>query len=138
MALNMHISNALARVALNALLANASGGFIKIYTGAQPATPDTALSGQTLLVTLNLSAPAFAAAGGVVGTSGTIAANTIAPGVAVATGTAAWFRMYASDGATALVDGTVGTATSDLILGSTAITSGDTIAVSAYTVTLTQ
>lgn len=136
MATNTHVSNARACAAVNALLGTLSGGTLKIYTGSQPATPDVALSGQTLLVTLNLSSPAFGNA--VQSTTNAVAtAATVAPGVAVATGTAAWFRCSDASG-NAVMDGTVGTSAADLILSSTTITTGDTIAASAWTVTLAQ
>src|SRR5580765_4879536 len=64
-------------------------GRLNIYTGAQPATPDTAASG-TLLGTLTLSSDAFAAAA-----SGAVALNTVgADTTADATGSAGWFRFF--------------------------------------------
>jgi len=135
MAYDPTFSGASKAAALNAMYALLNGGSIKIYTGTQPAGPDTAITSQTLLATLTLSATAFASASA--GTnSATITANAITGANAVATGTATWFRAFKSDGTTAVTDGSVGTATSDLILNSTSITSGAAVSVSAWVDTL--
>ena len=88
---------------------------IKIYSGAKPATPETAASG-TLLVNIPI-AGSFTSTGGVL-TSADPAA--VAP---AASGTAGWFRV-ATSGAVAVIDGTVGVSAADMILGSTTITTG--------------
>ena len=139
------ISNAGAIAACNALvdlLDTGTGspnlGTIKIYTGAQPADPDTAPSG-TLLGTLTLANPAFGAAAdatpGAVATANSIASDTSAD----ATGTAGWFRAADSDGS-AFIDGNVTLDTASplggLRLDDVAIVSGGTIAVSSWTVTM--
>src|SRR6185503_5628773 len=77
-----------------------NSGTLKIYTGSQPASGDDAASG-TLLVTINLPADAMAAAA-----SGVAAKSGTWSGVAVADGTAGWFRVVNS-GATRNYDGAV-------------------------------
>lgn len=128
------ISNAAARAMLDALTALLNGGSIKIYTGTRPADPDTALAGNTLLGTLPLSATAFGAATdadpGALATANAITSDTTAD----ATGTATWFRAVGSGG-TAVIDGNVGIATSDLILDNVNIVAGGTIAVTSWTIT---
>ena len=104
-------------------------GFLEIYTGTQPATPDTALSGNTLLATLPLSATAFGAS-----SSATKTANAITSATAAATGTATFFRVYKSDGTTAVIDGSVGTSGADLNLNTTSIVTGATVSVSSWTI----
>lgn len=131
MATNTHASQAGWNAALNALLALLNGGFVEIYTGTQPATPDTALSGNTLLVTLDISATAFGNA-----SSGTATANSVTAGTAAATGTASFFRCYKSDGTTAVLDGSVGTSGCDMNLNDVAITSGGTVSLSSWTVSM--
>jgi hypothetical protein len=132
MALNTHASIAGWNLALNAMLDTPlASGTIKIYTGTQPATPDTALSGNTLLATLTIGATAFGAAA-----SGVATANAITSGTAVATGTATFFRCFQSNGTTAVLDGSVGTATADMILNTTTITSGGTVSITAWTVSM--
>ena len=132
MATNTHLSIASWNLALNAALdAACNSGFMQIYTGTQPATPDAALSGNTLLATLNLNATAFGAASG-----GTKTAGAITSGTAVATGTATFFRVFKSDDATAVIDGSVGTSGADLNLNDVAITTGGTVSVTSWTVSM--
>lgn len=132
MAANTHLSIASWNLALNAALVPVlNSGFIELYTGTQPATPDTALSGNTLLATLDIGATAFGAA-----SAGTATANTVTSGTAVATGTATFFRCYKSDGTTAVLDGSAGTSGTDMVLNSAAITSGSTVSVTAWTVSM--
>ena len=70
MAANTHLSIASWNLALNAGIDVLNSGFMQIYTGAQPATPDTAITSQTLLATLTLSATrATGCASGRAGTS---------------------------------------------------------------------
>lgn len=115
--------------ALTAAIGN--GGLVKIYTGSQPATPDTAISTQTLLGTLTCGSPFAPAA-----SSGVITANSITQdSSADATGTAAWYRLCNSDG-TAVHDGTIGTSAADLILNTTSIVSGGPISVSSFAITV--
>jgi hypothetical protein len=126
-----------AKAALDALLAllnvNAPG-HIKIYTGAPPGDVETGATG-TLLATLALSATAFPASANN-GTTGAIAtANAITSGVAGATGTAGYLRACDGNGL-AVVQGNIATSAADFVINSTSITSGDTVAVSAWTVTL--
>src|ERR1700677_1142520 len=83
----------------NATTALLNSGFIEVYSGARPATPDTALSGNTLLATLTFGATAFGAAASAIAT-----ANAIVSGNCVANGTAAWCRLYKSDGTTVVGD----------------------------------
>lgn len=129
MAANTHLSIASWNLALNAGIDVLNGGFLELYTGTQPATPDTALSGNTLLATLALSATAFGAA-----SSATKTANTITSATAAATGTATFFRAYKSDATTAVIDGSVGTSGADLNLNTTSIVTGATVSVSSWTV----
>lgn len=128
------ISNASAIAMLDALTALLDGGELKIYAGTKPADPDTALSGETLLAELSLSATAFAAATDGTGKA-TASANAITDdSSANATGTASFFRAFKSDGTTAVIDGTVGTSAADLILNSTSISAGQNVSVSSWTV----
>jgi hypothetical protein len=69
---------------------------------------------------------------------GVATAGAIAPGTAGYSATATWFRLLQSDTTTALCDGSVGTANANLVLNSTAIVSGAAVAVSAFTLTITE
>lgn len=102
-------------------------GTLKIYTGAQPATADTAASG-TLLVTITLPATPFAAA-----SSGAAAKSGTWSGTAGNTGTAGWFRIQTS-GNTHPMDGAV-TATSgggEIELDNTSIVSGQVVTINTF------
>lgn len=105
---------------------------LKIRTGAQPATCATADSG-TVLATLTLPSDWMAAAA-----SGTKAkSGTWEDTSADASGTAAHFRIYASDGTTCGMQGTV-TATGgggDLTLDDVSPTAGQTVTITGFTLT---
>ena len=105
---------------------------LKIRTGAAPANCAAADSG-TVLATLTLPSDWMAAASsGAKALSGTWQDTS-----ADATGTAAHFRIYASDGTTCGIQGTV-TATGgggDLELQNTSIASGQAITITAFTLT---
>jgi hypothetical protein len=139
MAANPMVSMASAEAALNALLAllNTGGtGHIKIWSGAMPATCETIDAG-TLLSTLPLSATAFPAATDP-GSTGlaTATANAITSDTsAAATGTAGYFRAYNGAG-TCIIQGTVGTSAADMILNTTSISAGATVAITSWVVTL--
>lgn len=104
-------SNAAALAEATALSTLPDGGSIKVYSGVQPATADTALSGNTLLATLTLPTPSFTVSVNVL-TAAVIAAATIA-----ASGVANWFRCLKSDGTTAVFDGNIGNQTVTLSAG---------------------
>lgn len=105
---------------------------LKIRTGAPPANVATADSG-TVLATLNLPSDWMAAA-----SSGSKAkSGTWEDTSADATGTAAHFRLYASDGTTAHAQGTV-TATGgggDMTVDNTSFASGQSFTVTSFTIT---
>lgn len=131
MALNPKRSNVAANAACDAFAALCNTGYLRIYSGAQPATADTALSGNTLLAELRFGATAFGAA-----VAGVATANAITPdSSADATGTAAFFRVLKSDGTTVVYDGSVGTATADLILNTVSIVAAASVSVTSLTLT---
>ncbi len=103
---------------------------LRIYSGTKPANPDAAISG-TLLVELVCNATAFAGAAA----AGVLTASAISNGTAAGTGTASHYRLWKTNGTTPVVDGTVGTATSDLIIDNTSINIGQVVSVSSYTIT---
>lgn len=105
---------------------------MKIRTGAAPATCATADSG-TVLATLSLPSDWLAAA-----SSGTKAkSGTWEDTSADATGTAAHFRIYASDGTTCGIQGTV-TATGgggDMTVDNTSFAATQAFTVTGFTLT---
>lgn len=112
---------------------NAGGaGKIIIYSGTEPATADTALSGNTVLATFTLSNPAFgAASSGVITLSGT--PLTVA---AAATGTATFFRIFQNNGTTCVAQGTAGTSGQQLNLNTTSVTSGVNVTITSGSITM--
>lgn len=122
----VRLSTAARNASTNAVVglvdAGAGAGTIKIYSGAQPANADTPASG-TLLATVTLADPAFAAS-----SSGTATGADPAAVTASATGTAGWFRVTDSAGA-AVFDGSVTASGSggDMQLSSTSLTSGGSV-----------
>ena len=133
MASNIKYSIALNQDRLGKITADiGNAGLLKIYDGSQPASPDTAVSTQTLLSTHTCGSP-FAPTSSAAHPS-VLTANAIGSATAAATSTATWFRITTSGG-TAVVDGSVGTASADLILNSTSITSGQTVNITSLTVT---
>jgi hypothetical protein len=113
-----------------------SGGKFEIFSGSQPADANTAITSQVLLATCTFSSTAFGTpvASGSAGSRTVIAtANALTSGIAVATGTAAWYRAYEADGATVVMDGTVGVSGCDLNIGTTSIVAGATVAINTLT-----
>ena len=64
MASTFNISDTSANTMANAIAALFNNGFVSLYTGTQPANANTALSGNTLLVTMDFSATAWGSASG--------------------------------------------------------------------------
>jgi hypothetical protein len=124
-------------------------GTLHIYSGAQPTTADDAETG-TLLARITLASGAFTsgvatnglefgdAAGGSVGKK----SGEVWSGVAIATGTAGWFRFYANTvgtGASSTAvrfDGSCGTSGAQCNMGSTTITLDGTVTIDTVNVTL--
>ena len=104
---------------------------LRVYSGTRPANPGTAITSQTMLVELTCNASAFAPAA----SGGVLTANAISNGTAAATGTASWFRLFQSNGTTAIVDGDVGTSGSDLNLNNTSIATSQTVSVTSFAIT---
>lgn len=131
MASNIKIATTTRNAMVDAITtAVGASGLLKIYDGTQPATPGTAVGAQVLLGTLTCSATFAPAA-----SSGVLTANALTQDSAAdATSTATWYRLTTSGG-TGVIDGSVGTATSDLILNSVAIVTGGPISVSSFTYT---
>lgn len=121
--------------AVDALVALANNGFVKVYTGSEPATPETAASG-TLLATATFGASAFGASA-----SGTATAAAISPDTSIdATGTAGYFRVLKSDATTVLWQGTV-TATGgggDMTVNTVSFVAAAQFSITSLTFTLPQ
>jgi hypothetical protein len=96
-----NIANAAANAEADALARQLDTGYLRIYSGVQPATADTALSGNTLLAELRYSATSAPAASAGVLTFNAITGDSSAD----ATGTATFFRALQSNGTSVVMDG---------------------------------
>lgn len=101
---------------------------IIIYSGSAPANVGTAPSG-TLLVQFAGNAGGFGSA-----VAAVLTASAVASVTASNAGTAGYFRINASDG-TAVLQGTVGTSGTDMIVTNTSIASGQTCNFTSLTIT---
>jgi hypothetical protein len=130
---NTQIANVVVNAQGDALAALLNTGYLRLYTTAQPATADTAIAAQTLLSEHRFNATAAGATA-----AGVITFNAITSAVAAATGTAVWFRALKSDGVTVVMDGSVDVTanTPNLVLNSTAISSGANVSITSFTHTL--
>jgi hypothetical protein len=120
-----------ANAVADAVAARCDGGTVKIYDGAQPAGPDTAVTTQTLLATCAFANPAFSAAAAGIATAHAITQDASAD----ASGTAAWFRVLTSAGA-AVMDGSVGVGSNfDCDVASTTVVQGEAFPIASMTIT---
>lgn len=107
----------------------ADSGYIRIYSGSQPADADTGIVAQVLLAELRFAADAFPAA-----VAGLLTANAITSDASADNaGTAAWARILKSDGTSVLFDGTVGTSSANVVINSVAISAGAVVSCSSLT-----
>ena len=110
-------------------------GETRIYTGTQPANPQTALSGNTLLATLPFSATAFGAASAGVATANAITSDTSVD----ATGTATFARSLDGGGVDptdVVIDMDIGQGSGTLDFDNVSFVIGGTAAISSMTVTV--
>lgn len=122
-------SDEAANAAADAIAAKLNGGTLKIYTDPRPTNVNTAITTQTLLAQPAFANPAFSAA-----VAGVATANPLSSVTALATGLATWFRACKSDG-TAVFDGSVGLALSDLNMNQPNMTTGNPVNISSFTIT---
>lgn len=102
----------------------------RIYSGTQPAGPDSTVTGTLLAELTGYNVTAFGAV-----LNGVLTASAITQdSSANATGTAGYFRILTS-GSVAVIDGDVGTSGADLNLNSTSITAGAIVQISSATFT---
>lgn len=131
--MTIKLSTAVRNARLDAIeTAIGASAVLKIRSGSVPANISDADSG-TVLATLNLPSDWMAAASG----GAKALAGTWQDTSADAGGTAGHFRIYASDGTTQHIQGTV-TATGgggDLTLDNIVLASGQTVSITSFTLT---
>jgi hypothetical protein len=104
-----------------------ASGKLRIYDGTRPATGGTVT---TLLAELTLNSTFAPAASSGVLTANAITADTAAD----ATGTATWGRVVTSGG-TFVLDCTVGTSGTDVVLNTASVVANANVAVSSFVIT---
>lgn len=126
----MQYSVAVANATLDAIeTAIGASAVLKIYSGSMPANVAAARTG-TVLATLTLPSDWMAAASaGSKAKSGTWQDTS-----ADNTGTAAYFTIFASDGVTAHIQGTVGVSATDMIVDSVSFTAGQSFTINTFTI----
>lgn len=134
-----YITNAVAiamMTAFNTAVDAGTAAVVNIYDGSPPVDADAALAANNMLAQLTCSSVAFGAPTDN-NPGAKVTANAITSDASAdSTGTASFFRILTQNAGTVCLQGTAGTATADLILNTTAITSGSTVAITAATVTL--
>jgi hypothetical protein len=128
----MNVAQATAIAMLSAANVLMNNGTLVFYSGTQPATPETALSGNAVIATFTFSATAFATPTFSAGFASSLASFVSSSVTAVATGNPTTFaRAYASNGTTAVQDYTIGTSGTDITVATTNIPSGTTVTISS-------
>lgn len=137
--INTAARNAACDAIVDLIDGGSGAGVLRIYTGAQPASPATAPSG-TLLAEVTLNDPAFGSA--VAGVATLSVSPALSDASANNSGTAGWCRFLDSTEAAGtglgVIDGAV-TATSGggmLELSSTTVTSGNPVNITSGTITV--
>ena len=135
MATNLKFAVTLKNAMANAITTTVGGSAtINLYNGTQPASPDTALSGQTLLATLTCNATFAPGASG-----GVLTLNSITDGTGTAgagSGMVANFFRLTTSGSVAIIDGTVGISGCDLNINNTSIATGQDVSCTSATITM--
>ena len=103
-----------------------TSAYIKIFTGAQPATCQTATSG-TLLCNVTLPSDWQGAA-----SNGTSSKSGTWNGTSIAGGTAGHYRLYNNGTSVCSEQGSVGQGSGDLSLDNVTITSGQTVTITQW------
>ena len=133
------IANASAIAACNAVvdrldLSTPTPGYVEIRSGSQPSDPDAAATG-TLIVTITLQDPAFAAAADI-NPGARAAVNGTPNAAAVAGAVAGWFRAYTGGNAKVIQGNCGGTGSGeDMELDNTTVALGQTVTIVTWTVT---
>jgi hypothetical protein len=109
-----------------------TSAIFNIYAGVQPADVSSATTALNVVIS-QLLFPATNAFGAAA--AGSMTANAIASDTSAVGGTASWFSITKNTGAR-VADGSVGTSGCDLNLNSVTITTGATVAITAFTTTM--
>lgn len=133
MAVNLKCADAHVNAQADALNALYNGGKLRLYTGTQAATADTAIGAQVKVVEFTLPTPCFGASA-----AGVVTANAITDVVGLTLGDAAFYRVVKADGTTSLQDGSVGTSGANLNMDAVTIVAGVTQHINSWSHTVTK
>lgn len=131
MTANFQMSTTLRNARLDTITSSVgSAGLLRIYdnSAGAPASVGAAVTG-VKLAEFTLSSPFGPSATGAV-LSPTIPAQVNA----VATGTALYYRVYKSDGTTAVIQDTVGTSSAGMVMNTTSIVTGGPVVINSWTI----
>lgn len=103
-----------------------NAGLLRIYSGSAPANCAAAATG-VLLSAHTLASPFAPGA-----SSATLSPTLPSDATAAASGTAGYWRVYKSDGTTCVLQGTLGTSGTELVLNTTAIVAGGPVSITAW------
>lgn len=106
-----------------------TNAILRVYSGTRPANVAASITG-TLLATFTCHSSGFGVA-----SSGALTANAIANVTATGAGNASHFRLFRSDGTTAVIDGDVAASGSDLNLDNINIAVGQTVSITSFVIT---
>lgn len=112
--------------ALGSLL---DGGWLVLYGGTQPSSPNTPTE-QEELIRVRFGRPAFSAAD-----DGIVLAHPMTSQAATGEGKATWCRAYQANGKTVVFDGSVGTRDATVTLRSVNVSKGIVLAVTSVALT---
>jgi hypothetical protein len=134
MAKTPRLSYYAANKAADAVVDELNTGLLKIYTGTQPASCNSAAwATHVLLATITFNATAFGDS-----TAGVASANAFtADSAADTAGTATWFRCFMAAGNTAMFDGNIGRTSADfnIALNAVAVQAGAEVTLTSFTYT---
>lgn len=125
----LEYSNATRHAQNEGLITYAGAGCIFcLYSGVQPASANTAITTQTLLVAMPIA--------GAFGTDldGTLTLGAVTQSNAANTGQASFFRIYKANNTDVVMDGSVGLSAADLILNTVDIVAGQAVSITSGTI----
>lgn len=128
--LNSQWSTTAQNARLSAISTQAVNGFVDFQSGTQPANANSAVTG-TQLCSISLGATPFAAPSSGTMSNGSTYSCTGTAGAGGAGTAAGYVVMYKADHTTVLWMGSVGTASANVVIPSTTITTGLTVSIAS-------
>lgn len=121
------LSTFAANAAANAVAALLTDGYLRIYGGSRPSSPEITVGAARPLAELRFGSLPFDAA-----VDGAAVTTGLSRDFADESGRATWFRAVAADRQTVILDGSVGLSGADLNLSNVEFTAGAEVTVSLF------